>query len=238
MTPDRLGCRDPSLRLRAPLRVTNPERMGDRSHLDAHASAAQRQHENRFSVLGSRFYSHIGQPILTGRYGYMTTTEVQAQQRRRHAAIATLQASAPPLALTRGDWMRSLLVFVAAVLALLLPPNPPNELAVGIHSPTFRVPGDARRLGIKIEGFSVVLARDSLPFPTMPQFLSQIALILAAQLTAVRLGWRRRALALLGLALALALATLLSVALLLTYSYLPRLAVAGGALAALTWLGL
>ncbi|HEX9439621.1 MAG TPA: hypothetical protein VF909_08065, partial [Roseiflexaceae bacterium] len=50
----------------------------------------------------------------------MTTTEVQAQQRRRHAAIATLQASAPPLALTRGDWMRSLLVFVAAVLALLL----------------------------------------------------------------------------------------------------------------------
>src|SRR6266508_5182770 len=120
MTPDRLGCRDPSLRLRAPLRVTTPERMGDRSHLDAHASAAQRQHENRFSVLGSRFYSHIGQPILTGRYWYMTTTEVQAQQRRRHAAIATLQASAPPLALTRGDWMRSLLVFVPAVLALLL----------------------------------------------------------------------------------------------------------------------
>jgi hypothetical protein len=121
---------------------------------------------------------------------------------------------------------------------LLLPPNPANELAVGIHSPTFRVSGDARRLGIKIEGFAVVLPRDSLPFPTMPQFLSQIALILAAQLTAVRLGWRRRALALLGLGLSLALAALLSVALLLTYSYLPRLAIAGGALAALTWLGL
>jgi len=121
---------------------------------------------------------------------------------------------------------------------LLLPPNPANELAVGIHSPTFRVPGDARRLGIKLEGFAVVLARDSLPFPTMPQFLWQIALILAAQLTAVRLGWRRPALLGLGLGLALALAALLSGALLLTYSYLPRLAVAGGALAALTWLGL
>src|SRR5712691_5425746 len=70
---------------------------------------------SQFSVLFSHWAA-----ILIGQYGCMTTTEVQAQQRRRHRAITILQASAPPLALTRGDWMRSLLVFVAAVLALLL----------------------------------------------------------------------------------------------------------------------
>jgi hypothetical protein len=121
---------------------------------------------------------------------------------------------------------------------LLLPPDLPDSLALGLRSPTFSVAGDSRRLGIKVEGFTLALARDATPLPMPSQYLAQLAIVLAAQLSAVRLGWRPRAQALLALALALALAALLSGGLLLAYAYLPRLSISALALAALTWLAL
>jgi hypothetical protein len=123
-------------------------------------------------------------------------------------------------------------------LMLLLPPDLPQELAIGLHSPTFTVAGDSRKLGVKVEGFTLTLARDAAPFPTPSQYLAQAVIMLAAQAAAVRLGWRGRAQALLALPLALALAALLSSELLLTYAYLPRLMIAALGLAALTWLAL
>ena len=118
----------------------------------------------------------------------------------------------------------------------LLPPGQPDRLAIGLHSATFEAHGDPRRLGVKVEGFALTLPRRALALPTPAHYLAQLALIIAAQLTTLRLGWRWRLQALLAGLLALALAALLSSALLLAYAYLPRLAVAGVGLAALTWL--
>src|SRR5690242_2147333 len=50
----------------------------------------------------------------------MTTTEAQAQHRRRREAVARPRARAPRLALGRDDWIKSLLVFAAVAVALLL----------------------------------------------------------------------------------------------------------------------
>lgn len=124
------------------------------------------------------------------------------------------------------------------VLHLLLPPGNRQERVIGITSPTFTVEGDPRQLGVKVEGFAVTLPRSRLPLPTPLHYLSQLGLLLAAQLTAIRLrvGWRGQAL-LLAL-LVPALAGLLSVSLLMAYSYLPALAIAAGVLAVLTWVAL
>jgi hypothetical protein len=119
---------------------------------------------------------------------------------------------------------------------LLLPPDPPADLVIGLRSPTFSVPGDSRKLGVKVEGFTLTLARTAAPLPMPAQYLAQLAIVLAIQLAAARLGWRARAQALVALALALALAALLSGELLLAFAYLPRLAGSALALAALTWL--
>jgi hypothetical protein len=119
---------------------------------------------------------------------------------------------------------------------LLLPPELPADLAIGLHSPTFRAPGDSRELGVKVEGFTLTLARGAAPLPMPAQYLAQVVIVFAAQLAAVRLGWRVRAQALLALALALALAALLSAGLLLAFAYLPRLAWSALALTGLTWL--
>src|SRR5262245_6604919 len=119
---------------------------------------------------------------------------------------------------------------------LLLPPNPPAELAIGLRSPTFKAAGDSRELGIKVEGFTLTLVRAAAPLPMPAQYVAQLAIVLAAQLAAVRLGWRARAQVLLALGLAPALAALLSGGLLLAFAYLPRLAWSALALAALTWL--
>jgi hypothetical protein len=267
----------------------------------------------------------------------MTTTEVQAQERRGRETLLQRQAAAPALTLSRGVWINSLLVLVIGALTLLcadiallrmhpggyavaignyrdkpfleranyqetapdgttyrwttanstlrlnqigvvrhaalrldlggrpeagqlrltlngqpwislaalthprrytllLPPDLPEELAIGLHIPTFSPRGDSRKLGVKVEGFTLMLARDAAPLPVSAQYIAQLAILLAAQLAAIRLGWRPRMQALLVLLLALALAALLSGALLLAYAYLPRLAIAALALAALTWL--
>jgi hypothetical protein len=118
----------------------------------------------------------------------------------------------------------------------MLPPDPPADLAIGLRSPTFKAPGDSRELGVKVQGFTLTLARAGAPLPLPAQYLAQIAIVLAAQLAAVRLGWRVRSQALLALPLALALAALLSGGLLLAFAYLPRLAWSALALAGLTWL--
>jgi hypothetical protein len=117
---------------------------------------------------------------------------------------------------------------------LMLPPDPPAELVIGLRSPTFQAPGDSRELGVKVQGFTLTLVRAGAPLPS--QYLAQIAIVLAAQLAAMRLGWRTRSQTLLALGLALGLAALLSGGLLLAFAYLPRLAWSALALAGLTWL--
>src|SRR5262245_63341340 len=64
----------------------------------------------------------------------MTTTEVPAQ--RRIDTLTQIQAGAPALALGRSDWVNSLLVFIAAALALLLA----DEAALRLHSGAYTVP--------------------------------------------------------------------------------------------------
>src|SRR5262245_39224538 len=67
------------------------------------------------------------------QHGHMTTAEVPA--RRRINTITRLQASAPVLALKRGDWLNSLLVFAVAALALLLA----DVAALRLHSGAYVV---------------------------------------------------------------------------------------------------
>lgn len=122
------------------------------------------------------------------------------------------------------------------VYTLLLPPDLPTEVAIGLQSATFTPPNDSRQLGVKVENFALAWPGANLPLPTPLHYGSQLGLVLAAQLAALRLGWRWPAQALLAGGLALGLALLLSTSLLLAYVWLPRLAVAGMALAALTWL--
>jgi hypothetical protein len=159
----------------------------------------------------------------------------------RHASL-TLDLGGRPeageldLTLNGQPWVRVIATTEPRHYRLLLPPNLPQDLAIGLNSPTFTVPGDSRKLGVKIEGFALTLERDSAPLPIPAQYFAQLAIVLAALLSAIRLNWRLRAQALLLLPLALALAALLSGQLLLTYAYLPQLAIAALGLAALTWL--
>jgi hypothetical protein len=71
---------------------------------------------------------------------------------------------------------------------LLLPPDPPAELAIGLRSPTFNAAGDSRELGVKVQGFTLTLVRAAAPLPAPAHYLAQIAIVLAALLTAVRMG--------------------------------------------------
>src|SRR5512145_1179121 len=43
---------------------------------------------------------------------------------------------------------------------LLLPPDLPEQLAIGLHSSTFTAPGDSRIFGVKIQGFELSLLRE------------------------------------------------------------------------------
>jgi hypothetical protein len=119
---------------------------------------------------------------------------------------------------------------------LLLPPGVSGQVWIDIASPTFTVAGDTRQLGIKLQQFTIRNLHTGIPFPPAGQYLDQVVLLALAALAAGRLGWSRAALAALLCGLALALAVLLSAELLLTTEFLPRLAAAGGALVALTWL--
>ncbi|HWQ12393.1 MAG TPA: hypothetical protein VNL77_06325 [Roseiflexaceae bacterium] len=121
---------------------------------------------------------------------------------------------------------------------LLLPPDMPDSLQVEIRSPTFQVPGDPRRLGVKVDGFGVAFLRDVLPLPLREHALAQVGALALLQVTALRMGWGWRRQALLLAATALGLAAALAGELLLAHAYMPRLAAAALALALLTWLGL
>lgn len=156
-------------------------------------------------------------------------------------ALLTLQLGGRPepgeLRLTLNDqpWADLVAQTQPRDYTLLLPPDAPDQLTIGMHGATFAVPGDTRRLGVKLENVLLTIPRGGAPLPIPAQYLAQLALLVAAQLAAIRLGWGRSAqAALLGI-LALALAVLLSAALPLAYAYLPRLAVAAAVLAALTW---
>lgn len=121
---------------------------------------------------------------------------------------------------------------------LLLPQSASEQLWIGIQSPTFRVADDPRELGVKLESFAITNLRARLPLPPLGQFASQLILLVLAQAALIRLGWGWRS-QMLGLgALAIGLAVLLSSELLLTMEYMPRLVVATGVLALLTWLAL
>lgn len=156
-------------------------------------------------------------------------------------ALFTLELGGRPepvdvqLTLNDEPWVELVATEQPRVYTLVMPPDLPEQVRVGISSPTFTVAGDPRQLGIKIEGFSVTLPRESIPLPTFAQYFAQLVIILAAQLTVIRLGWAWRKQAILVGVLAIALAALLSFLLLLTYAYIPRLAVASVALAVLTW---
>jgi hypothetical protein len=120
----------------------------------------------------------------------------------------------------------------------MLPLRAAAQLAIGIDSATIAEPRSDRRLGIKIEGFTIQILRDSTMAPPLRYFLWQSVLLLAAQLIALRLGWRWHWPAALLAALALVGALLLGATLLLAYAYLSRLALAAAILTALTWGGL
>ncbi|MBK9944182.1 MAG: hypothetical protein IPP13_21480 [Kouleothrix sp.] len=121
---------------------------------------------------------------------------------------------------------------------VMLPLRAAAQLAIGIDSATIAEPRSDRRLGIKIEGFTIQILRDSTMAPPLRYFLWQSVLLLAAQLIALRLGWRWHWPAALLAALALVGALLLGATLLLAYAYLSRLALAAAILTALTWGGL
>ncbi len=118
---------------------------------------------------------------------------------------------------------------------LLLPPDASGDLEIGLASPTFNTEIDPRNLGIKIDSFALTVPATGPPWPTAMHYLSQLGIILAAQLIAIRLGWRWRIQALLAGLLVVALAAILGGMLLLASLYLQRLAIIGGVLALLTW---
>ncbi len=118
--------------------------------------------------------------------------------------------------------------------ALLLPddPSPPARLA--IQSDTFSAPGDPRRPGVRLDGFTVAILNDAPRFPAAPQILAQIVVLACLLLIARRLDWRPAAQSALGVLAAIGLAALLASEFLLASSYLLRLAGAAVALALLT----
>jgi hypothetical protein len=121
---------------------------------------------------------------------------------------------------------------------LMLPPDSGESMRFELASDTFQVPGDPRRLGVKVDGFGVTFLRDAQPLPLSRHVVAQVLTLGLLQVTALRLGWGWRRQALLLAAGALALAAVLVGELLLAHAYMPRLAVAALALALLTWLGL
>ncbi len=157
-------------------------------------------------------------------------------------ALLTLDLGGRPepgslaLTLNRQPWVAITTHTAPRRYTFLLPPAPPDELLVGLHSSRLNAPDDPRILGTKIAGFSLAFPRGPLPLPTLAHYLAQLGLILSVQVTAVRLGWHWRGQALLVGGVALALAALLGYALLFAYAYILRLAVGGAALAGLTWL--
>ncbi|HEU5085983.1 MAG TPA: hypothetical protein VFT99_01015, partial [Roseiflexaceae bacterium] len=142
------------------------------------------------------------------------------------------------LTLQGQPWLNMTAATAPRRYTLLLPPGASGQVWVGITSPTFQVPGDQRRLGFKFEQFAIRNLHAGLPLPPTGQYLVQLALLVAVTLTVARLAWRPLALATLLAALAVALAVLLSTELLLAWEFLPRLAIAAGVLALLTWVAL
>jgi hypothetical protein len=157
-------------------------------------------------------------------------------------ALLTLELGGRPepadvqLSINGRPWTRITADTQPRAFHLALPPDLPEHVQIDIQSPTFTAPGDPRELGIKVEGFALTLPRATPPLPVPAQYAAQLGLILALQLAALRLGWDWRRQALLATLVAIALALALSNLRLVTYAYLPRLAVGGAALALLTWI--
>lgn len=168
----------------------------------------------------------------------LTLTQVDVTAHALLALDLGGRPQADDLRLTLNDqpWVSFGVRTDARRYTLLLPPNSTGDLRIGLESPTFTAANDPRNLGIKIDSFALTLPATGPPWPTLGHYLAQVTLILAAQLTAIRLGWRWRMQALLAGLLVVALATILGALLLLAYLYTVRLAVIGCVLAGLTWL--
>ncbi|MFO7167825.1 MAG: hypothetical protein DIU80_007325 [Chloroflexota bacterium] len=121
---------------------------------------------------------------------------------------------------------------------LMLPPDRGEQMRFELRSTTFQVPGDPRRLGVKVDGFGVTFLRSSQPLPIGRHAAAQVLALALLQVTALRLGWRWAWQALLLGAAAVGLAAVLASELLLAHAFMPRLAVAALAMALLTWLAL
>ncbi|HMP40433.1 MAG TPA: hypothetical protein PKA05_08640, partial [Roseiflexaceae bacterium] len=159
-------------------------------------------------------------------------------------AVLTLQLGGRPtagaldLTLNERPWVQLTAAEQPRNYALLLPPGRDATYVVGMQSETFRVTGDPRELGVKIEQFSISVLRDRVLLPTATQFSLQLVILLSAQLIGMRLGWSWRWLALLLAMLACVLAATLSSMLVIAHAYLPLLAGSAVALMLLTWLAL
>jgi hypothetical protein len=147
--------------------------------------------------------------------------------------------SAPvTLALQEQPWVTFTADTRPRIVTLLLPPQAPDVLAVGIRSEPLTVAGDTRLLGIKLETFTIRNIHRGIPFPPLGQYLAQLVLVIAGQVITTRLGWRLRSQIVFLVGIACGLAILLASQLLLSMIFTPRLAVVGVALVLLTWLGL
>lgn len=194
------------------------------------------------------FYGANDQEVAPDGRSYRWTTGestlVLGQLGARRDTILTLELGGRPeptpleLSLNGRPWLATSATTDPRHLRLLLPPDHADSLRIGIRSETFSNPGDSRRLGVKVEGFRVTFPGSGLALPNLSHYLSQLALVLAVQLTAIRLGLGWRGQAIVTAPIALALAALLSGALLLADDYLSSLAVASALLAGLTWLAL
>jgi hypothetical protein len=126
---------------------------------------------------------------------------------------------------------------MARKVSLLLPPDALHDgtLEVGLSSERSRVEPDPRRLGVRIDGFTLHWFPGTLALPTWPMLLVQWCLVVSI----IAIGWRltlpRWSLFALGAGTVLALGWMTGQQLLVAGSWQNRLLLATAALLALFW---
>jgi hypothetical protein len=160
------------------------------------------------------------------------------------SAVLTLRLGGRPtpgsldLQLDGRRWVSLTATVAPRAYQMLLPPERGARYTLTMLSETFRVAGDGRDLGAKLMSFRVAPLREGVWWPSPAQLGWQLAILLAVQVCLWRLGWRAIVQAGILASLAVGLALQLSATLVFSHAYLPPLAVAAGALAVLTLVGL
>ena len=160
------------------------------------------------------------------------------------SAVLTLRLGGRPapgaldLQLDDRQWVRLEATVAPRAYQLLLPPERGARHTLDMISETFRIADDGRELGVKLMSFRIAPLREGPWSPSAAQLGWQLAILLATQVCLWRLGWRTIVQAGILASLALGLALHLSATLVFSHAYLPPLAVAAGALAVLTLVGL